>query len=175
MVLALVLMATAAYAQGGEGPVETVYYGFVAGMPFSETGLEAEAPERMALVQAYGMAPTGFWIEMPEGYESAEELFGMGMRITVDEASLAEAEDMSVYQPLKIEVAGNVHYGEVLSMGEDFVEMKTISNTEDQSLESLRLTLTPETQIIFPLEVGKTYDVIYDADGVALYIIAANG
>jgi len=173
LVCLLVVPMIAAYADGTE-PLPGAYYGVASYAEYSvERFGEVPAPGRMVFVEALHVYPFGLWMELPEECGPAKDNYGRGFHV-----ALAEGENPTETRVVKtalMELAGEVVYGEILWMSGDTVMLSIIETTEGLKGDSVEITLSPEVEIIHPLQVGRTYQFIYDETYAAFCVIAVNG
>lgn len=100
------------------------------------------------------------------------------LRVTMAEepTQLYTEEQWVVNLPETVEVLGDVYYGRILEIGEDYVEVEPAYDDLDFLEGSARFAFTDETDVdAASLDVGKTNFIVHDADGVVLLVMEANG
>ena len=114
-----------------------------------------------------------FWLDLPEAYEQPFDLYGKAVSIVLDEDSFSE--DSPITKPASLEIIGDTAYGALIDFGEDFLELELWFSSAGLETETLRLTLAEDTEIGAPLEIGRSYEAIYDNDLVIIQIASSNG
>lgn len=102
------------------------------------------------------------WMQIPDSISSLEEAFMRAFRITFDDNTIDP--NSRIWTPRTIEYVGNVHFGEVVSIADEYIEVSKAKRITEDNSETQKFYLTDETIHMFPFNIGSTIEIAYDTD-----------
>lgn len=143
---------------------------YLAGLPLDDEGavIIPEPPLRMVYVE-YSDVADGLWLALPEDAPDAPDLWGKGVRFTLDEASVRD--DTFLVTPAELVLAGDTFYGRVTEWADDSIAVADFND----STNVRRFTVTEATFFVGDNGEGRTCEIVHDEDENALLVYQING
>lgn len=124
---------------------------------------------------------------LPAGSGTEKDYSSVGARVTFDKPfdvfldqnglEIVQLPDSIILEPKRVEIIGDVKYGVIVEIGEDYVIHDAFDESGGLPGDNIRYTVTPDTLIWYeePFQAGSGCQMIVDSEGMVLAMDESNG